>query len=216
VAWLADSGRADATAFLRRVVRLDRDAVVRLRAVGPDAITLWSHLPFSVLVSRRVAGTITEDTVTRADELLNAALATPVEPLPDRRDRDWRWPLPADAGQSVERIPVETIHRISEAAAETLRTAAQSGVGGRAVGSRALRDALLDHVPIEVVTDDGQRVQVPQRLVQAVVRLGFAGPPSEQRTGGEFVDVRVSGAWTVLVAPYGAAWYRPPLALTPA
>jgi hypothetical protein len=65
-----------------------------------------------------------------------------------------------------------------------------------------LRDALLAHVPIVVTGDDGTRVEVAQRLVQAVVRMGFAG-------GDAPVEVRVAGAWVGLAAAYGWAWHRP-------
>ncbi|MGW5671760.1 hypothetical protein ACWEVO_28055, partial [Micromonospora sp. NPDC003776] len=85
------------------------------------------------------------------------------------------------------------------------------GVAGRAVGQRALRDALLDHVAVVVTPDDAPAspVEVPQRLVQGLVRMGFLG-------AGE-VQVRVAGRWVGLVGPYGAAWSRKvaELSLTP-
>jgi hypothetical protein len=71
-----------------------------------------------------------------------------------------------------------------------------------------LRDALLDHVPIVVTTDEGAQVAVPQRLIQAVRRMAFVAVSSAP---GSSVDVRVSGPWVGLAAPYGSAWYRPPL-----
>ena len=97
--------------------------------------------------------------------------------LPTRRDAQWRWPLPPVRSRQVEALPVAELRRIAEAAAGTLRTASEQGVAGRAVGQRALRDALLDHVAV-LVTPDGPPaapVEVPQRLVQAVVRMGFLG-----------------------------------------
>ena len=44
--------KADAGAFLARVVRLEDDALVRLRRAGPG-VELWSWLPLDVLVTRR-------------------------------------------------------------------------------------------------------------------------------------------------------------------
>jgi hypothetical protein len=64
-----------------------------------------------------------------------------------------------------------------------------------------LRDALLDHVPIVVETATA-RVEVPQRLVQAVVRMSFVRP-------GGAVVVRRAGAWVGLGGEFGAAWHRP-------
>jgi hypothetical protein len=94
---------------------------------------------------------------------------------------------------------------VALAAAGTVRTAAAAGIGGRAVGSRALRDALLDHVPI-VVSAEGHRIEVPQRLVQAVARMGFLGAES---TDGEPVRVSVDGRWVGLAADFGTAWHLP-------
>ena len=75
------------------------------------------------------------------------------------------------------------------------------------MGERVLRDALLDHVPVVVTGPDGERIEVSQRLVQAVVRMGFAGSDAA-------VEVRVAGAWVGLAAGFGTAWYRPADALT--
>ncbi|GGM60484.1 hypothetical protein ACFFX1_28490 [Dactylosporangium sucinum] len=199
MAWLAGSSRSDARAFLARLVRLDPGALVRLRPAGEGAVTLWSRLPWGVLVSRGVRGSVVHDRT-----VLGADLAAALDgPLPTSRDTDWRWSIPSRVGPVVERIPAADVRRVGAAAAATLRTAAAEGVGGRAVGSRMLRDALLDHVPIVVTTDDGTRIPVSQRLVQAVVRMGFVGEGA-----GDFVDVRISGPWTALACAYGSAWHR--------
>jgi hypothetical protein len=198
---------ADAGAFLVRVMRLDPASVVRLRPVQ-GAVVLWARLPFGVLVSRGVPGEVPADVTVRADALLHSLEID--GPLPPSRDADWRWPLPPAGVRTVEELPVAEIARVSAAAADTIRTASAEGVGGRAVGSRALRDALLDHVPIVVETDAGERFQIPQRLVQAVTRMGFLPPtPSADR----MVEVRAAGPWVGLAAPFGSAWYRPPLLL---
>jgi hypothetical protein len=190
----------DADAFLARVLRLDPGAVVRLRPAGADRVELWARLPFAVLVTRGVAGSVPADVTVSGKALFRS------EALPAARNTDWRWSLPPLPGRVVERLPAEDVLRLDEAAAATVRTAAVEGVGGRAVGSRALRDALLDHVPVVVQTDEGERFEVTQRLVQAVVRMAFPVP-------GSTVDVHVAGAWVGLVAAYGSAWYRSPLLL---
>jgi hypothetical protein len=124
----------------------------------------------------------------------------------------------------VETIPAHEVAQIAAAAARTLRTAAVEGVAGRAGGERVLRDALLDHVPIVVTGDDGERVDVPQRLVQAVVRMGFLGRVTGHDmpgpvTNGEHpttitsrdsaVTVRLAMGWIGLDALHGSGWYRP-------
>lgn len=152
------------------------------------------------------------DVTVRADALLRSLEAE--GPLPPGRDADWRWPLPPANLRTVEVLPAAEIARVSAAAADTIRTASAEGVGGRAVGSRALRDALLDHVPIVIETDEGERFHVPQRLVQAVTRMGFLpAPPSGDQAGVRDVEVRAGGPWVGLAAPFGSAWYRPPLLL---
>jgi hypothetical protein len=132
--------------------------------------------------------------------------------VPRRRDADWRWPLPSTAGRIVESVPAREVDRVARAAARTLRAAAAGGVGGRAVGERMLRDAQLDHVPIVVTGADGDRVAVPQRLVQAIVQMGFLETADRVRStdvtrGDGAVAVRHSGSWIGLSASYGSGWY---------
>jgi hypothetical protein len=111
----------------------------------------------------------------------------------------------------VEVVPEAEVARVAEAASRTLREASTQGIGGRAVGERVLRDTLLDHVPILVTGPDGERVEVPQRLVQGVVRMGFLGQKASQPMtfGDGLVTVRRSSVWIGLDASYGSAWYRP-------
>jgi hypothetical protein len=196
---IADESRADAGAFLARLLRLDPAAVVRLRPGSVGHVVIWARLPFDALVSRGLAADIGRDVTVRASELLAAVGAG--RDLPAPRDADWRWPLPPPAAVDVEEVPAAEILRIAAAAADTARAALGSGVDGRAVGSRRVRDALLDHVPI-VVEAGAERVEVPQRLVQAVVRMSFVKPEGR-------VVVRRAGAWVGLAGEYGAAWHRP-------
>ncbi|WP_370461754.1 hypothetical protein [Micromonospora sp. WP24] len=201
-------GSADAGAFLARLVRLDRSAPVRLRPVGADRIALWARLPWQVLVVRTVAGSGGGDVAVGAADLL-AELERSGPALPPRRDAQWRWPLPPAASRPIEVLPAGEVWRIARAAAGTLRTASEQGVAGRAVGQRALRDALLDHVAVLVTPDDppGPPVEVPQRLVQGLVRMGFLGAPEQPGPVAD-VQVRVAGRWVGLVGPYGAAWLQ--------
>jgi hypothetical protein len=201
----------DAGAFLARLTRLDPRAVVRLKS-GDEHVALWARLPWAVLVGRTVEGAGPEDATVSAADLL-AELGRGGEALPQRQDQQWRWPLPPSGARVVETVPTAEVVRIAAAAAGTLRTASTEGVGGRAVGQRALRDALLDHVAI-LVTDGESRVEVPQRLIQAVVRMGFLGRSAP--TAGEVVPVQVGevrvqaiGRWVGLAAPYGVAWLLP-------
>jgi hypothetical protein len=212
---IAAAGRADAGAFLTRLLRFNPHALVRLRPVPPaetlpaGTVQMWAMLPFGVLVVRRVAAPVqTDTTVSGADLLLTLSneTAAPIR----RRDEAWRWPLPPSPGVVIERVPAAEIDAIAAAAERTLRTASTEGVGGRVVGERMLRDALLDHVAIVATGPVGERVEVPQRLVQALVRMGFNRSIDDHVPIGETsVTVRVAADWTGLAGSYGTAWYRP-------
>ncbi len=193
----------DAGAFLARLLRLDPAAVVRLRPVGalPAAAELWARLPFGVLVVRGIRAGLDADATVRARDLLallEGGRRGEGHPrgLPPRRDTEWRWSLPPAAGDEVERLPAGALRRVAAAAAATVRA-------GRQRPGAGLRDALLDHVPITVITDGGPPVPVSQRLVQAVLRMGFLGEGDDTPVG-----VRVVGRWTGLAARYGVAWHR--------
>ncbi|MFC7535050.1 hypothetical protein [Actinoplanes sp. GCM10030250] len=194
-------GVPDAGAFLARLTRLDPAAPVRLRSSG-GRTALWAQLPWDVLVTREVAGAGPGDATVSAGELL-AVLAAGGESLPERRDTQWRWPLPPVASRAVESISGAELARLATAAAGTLREISAGGVSGRAVGQRAVRDALLDHVALVVTPEGGAPVQISQRLVQAVARMGFLGPKDTEAAEAR---VRVAGSWVGISAPYGVAW----------
>lgn len=192
---------SDARVFLGRLTHLNPHALVRLRPSGPGRTALWAWLPWRVLVTREVAVDTAADATFRAAELL--AAAGPGAGGPARRDAQWRWPLPPRQQTREEDIPAHRIRAVAEAAAGTLREVRDSGLQGRPVGARMLREALLDHIPVTVINADGERIEVPQRLVQAVVRMGFLGPADT------VVSVRRAGRWVGLAAHYGDAWLPP-------
>jgi hypothetical protein len=211
------AGRTDAGAFLVRLVRLDRGAVVRLRPAG-DATELWAMLPFDVLATRRLRWRVPSDVTVSAVDLLETLESGPDGSAPaqlgglPRRDTDWRWALPTGRGHEIERIPAVELIRVAAAASRTLRQAVTEGVGGRAVGERLLRDALLDHVAITVDGTAGERIDIPVRVVQGIVRMGFLGPVasgSKGTVGDDFITVRLATGWTGVDASYGSVWYRP-------
>jgi hypothetical protein len=196
-------GVADAGAFLARLTRLDPGAPVRLRAAGTRT-ALWARLPWDVLVTREVAGRGPDDATVAAAELL-AVLTKGGDRLPERRDAQWRWPLPPAAGRTVESVSGAELTRLATAAAGTLREVSAGALGDRAIGRRAVRDALLDHVALVATPAAGQPVEVPQRLVQAISRMGFLGPAGVEGTD---TRIRVAGRWVALSAPYGVAWLQ--------
>ena len=186
--------------FLGRLTRLDPAALVRIRGAE-----IWARVPWNVLVTRTVAGLSVDRTVSAA-----AWLAHDGDPatLPSLDDR-WRAGLPPATAPVVETIPSAVLRRLASSAAATLEETTQHGLNGRAVGSRALRDALLDHVPIVVTTDDNEKeIRVPQRLVQAVARMGFLGADEDP------TQVRAVGVWVGISTGQGAAWWRAATAMS--
>ncbi|MEV8509447.1 hypothetical protein AB0368_32085 [Actinoplanes sp. NPDC051475] len=203
-------GVADAGAFVARLARLDRSLPVRLRSGRSGRTALWARVPWGVLVTREVEGPGPGDATASAGDLLTVLAAGGGE-LPGRRDAEWRWPLPPAGIQAVESVGAAELSRLADAAAGTLREVTAAGLGGRSVGQRAVRDALLDHVALIVTPAQGDPVAVPQRLVQAVSRMGFLGTPDVDGPGAR---VCVAGRWVGLSAPYGVAWLQPVRELT--
>jgi hypothetical protein len=205
--------------FVARLARFDPHALVRLRPAGPGLVAVWGVLPWGVLVTRTATGvTSTDRTVAAADLLAGVE-------KPRVRDSEWRWALPPAAAVPVEVLPAQVVRDVARAAAETLREATTAGVRGKSVGSRRLRDALLDHVAITVTVDAvespwrGRVVDIPQRVVQAVTRMGLLAAelaaPAARDTGAtadapeDGVEVVVAGPWIGLATTVGTAWYRP-------
>jgi hypothetical protein len=187
--------------FLTRLVRFDPGALVRMRPAAAGA-QLWGALPWGVLAVVTVAEPVEADRTVSARDLLDG-VARPTD-----RDSEWRFGLPPAAADPVEVLPVSVVRRMAQAAAETLRTALESGVDGRAVGTRRLRDALLDHIAVTVTVDRpdsqyfGRVVAIPQRMVQALTRMGWADDPAG------YIDVLLAGPWVGLGTHSGAVWYR--------
>jgi hypothetical protein len=183
--------------FLTRLLRFDPDALVRLR---PPA-QMWGALPWGVLAVTRGEPVDTDHTVSARDLLAGVA-------APANRDSQWRLGLPPATAETVEVLPASVVRDMARSAAATLRTALESGVDGKPVGSRRLRDALLDHVCVTVTVDRpdsryfGRVVSVPQRMVQALTRVGFVDPAADS------IDVLLGGPWVGMATSLGAVWYR--------
>jgi hypothetical protein len=210
----SSADRGDAAVFLGRVTALDRAALVRLRDGGGRA-TGYARLPFGVLVSRTVAGTVEPADVTvAAVDLLatldGAAGSGPVR-LPPGRDVQWRAPLPPLTGwQRLDEVPAEVVRSLVRAGAETLR-AVPAGAATSA------GESLLDHQALTVSSAE-RTVAVPLRVLTAVARMGFLGPANGTGAGAgaDVVVVSAAGGWVRLAAAYGSAYHQVAgLALSP-
>ena len=171
---LAPAGVADAGAFVARLLRLDPAGVVRLRAAGEARVALWAQLPFDALVTRVVAGSVSVDDATVAARALMTTLRLGRTTLPPRLDERWRWSLPPHGGEVVEGLPAGTVRQWPRP------PNGRSGPRASAGGASGRYASDLGHVAVvvhpTVMTSTVERLEIPQRLVQAVVRMGFLRP----------------------------------------
>ncbi|WP_253886649.1 hypothetical protein [Actinokineospora diospyrosa] len=198
------SERDDLGAFVARAVRLDQQAVVRLRARADDAqhegdfIDAWVATPFDVLATRTARGTLDPSDMTVSGNELLAALAVVrgdrLDPGPSR-DMMWRSALPPTRHwQVVDLLPASTV---SELADKGIALAREN------VGPQGTPPASLLDQTVLTVSGDGLEVKVPLRCLFALSGMGFL-------TDGEDEQIRVTAtdAWMRLDARYGAVVRR--------
>lgn len=196
---VADSAeRDDLGAFVARAVRLDGEALVRLRS-GDDRVDAWVVTPFDTLVTRSARGTVQPaDTTVRGADLLAAlavargAVVDPGQP----HDMWWRAELPPRHGwQQVDQVPAELLSDLADRGAAVARE--NAGPHGTPPAS------LLDQKVI-TISGSGFDVGVPLRCLFALSGMGFLGAHEQ----GETVRVSATDSWLRLDARFGAALRR--------
>jgi hypothetical protein len=200
--------RDDLGAFVARSVRLDQQAVVRLRgrasdrgaSVGGtgDLVEAWVSTPFDVLATRTVRGQVRPADVTVSGNELLAALAIVggerLDPGPPR-DLMWHAALPPGAGwQVVDELPVRIVSDLADRGIEVARQ--NPGPRGSAPAS------LLDQ-HVLTVSGAGLDVKVPMRCLFALSGMGFLVADSD-----ETIRVTATDSWLRLDARYGAVLRR--------
>jgi hypothetical protein len=190
--------RDDLGAFVARSVRLDQQAVVRLRGRENGALEAWVATPFDVLATRSVHGEVTPADVTVSGNELLAALAVVggerLDPGP-ARDLMWRAALPPPEGWLVvDELPVHVVSDLADRGIEVARQ--NPGPRGSAPTS------LLDQ-HVLTVSGSGLDVKVPMRCLFALSGMGFL---TEEEQGT--VRVTATDAWLRLDARYGAVVRR--------
>ncbi|AOW94798.1 hypothetical protein BFN03_10795 [Rhodococcus sp. WMMA185] len=205
--------RGDLATFLRRVVRLDESAVVRLRQRGHGRLTVWAETGFDVLAVRTFGGTITPDDTSAAGDQLLAALESGTSPDIDpgfSMDSAWRGALPpAEGFVHLDDIPAQILVDLAQ------RGAALAQEHGSTHGPPA---SLLDQ---EVLHVEGanQKAGVPMRVVFAIAAMGFivrsgSGESIEDPAGPGRVDpaepvrVRATPSWLRVDARFGSVYRR--------
>ncbi|QNG21247.1 hypothetical protein G4H71_02035 [Rhodococcus triatomae] len=195
---LADSERADLGAYLRRVLRLDEAAVVRLHRRSERLVTVWSETGFDALAMRTFAGALpVPDAVAAADHLLAALDVPGTIDLGFPMDSSWRGALPpADGYAHVDDVPAHAFVELARRGAE-LAEEHSSAHGPPA--------SLLDQQVLEI-EGAGDRVPIPMRLVFALTAMGFipSDPPAAEQQ--DPVRVRASASWVRLDARFGSVY----------
>jgi hypothetical protein len=191
--------RDDLGAFVARSVRLDQQAVVRLRGRSTGLLEAWVATPFDVLATRSVRGQVRPADVTVSGNELLAALAIVggerLDPGPPM-DLMWHSALPpGDGWQVVDELPVRIVADLADRGIEVARE--NPGPRGSAPAS------LLDQ-HVLTVSGAGLDVKVPMRCLFALSGMGFLADGESDET----VRVTATDSWLRLDARYGAVLRR--------
>ncbi len=190
--------RDDLGAFVARAVRLDGDALVRLRA-GDGRVHAWVVTPFDTLVTRSVRGAVRPGDLTVGGPGLLTALAVVGAAVVDPgrgQDARWRSALPPEQGwREVDQVPAEVLADLADQGAAVARD--NRGPHGSPPA------ALLDQKVI-TVSGVGFDVGVPLRCLFALSGMGFVGG----HAAAETVRVSATDSWLRLDARYGAVLRR--------
>ncbi len=186
-------------AFVARAVRLDGQAMVRLRRRNEKVVEAWATTPFDVLVTRAVEGEVTPSDVTVSGNELLAALTVTrsdrMDPGPPQ-DLLWRSELPTNSEwQPVDDLPVKVVSDLADRGVELAR---------ENVGPQGTPPASLMDQNVLTVSGPGHEVKVPMRCLFALSGMGFV----DSSLGEDVVRVSATDAWLRLDARYGAVLRR--------
>ena len=199
--------RDDLRTLLRRVLRLDEAAVVRLTSSDDGRMRVWARTPFGALAVRGLGGDCPGgDVVCGADHLLTELDVLPRGDLRGVIDpgmpltSSWQGALPATEGfAAIEDIPAQVLLDLAESGRDAARESA---------GPAGLPPSLLDQVALTVGTDGGNPVGVDMRTVFSAVLCGFVPERAGRAPEGEPVRVSGRGPWVRLDARFGTVFKR--------
>ncbi|GAB3016254.1 hypothetical protein [Mycobacterium bourgelatii] len=202
--WLPDAAhRADLAAFVRRAMRLDDAAVIRLRTRSLGLLTAWVATGFDVLAGRVVAGTVRPDDLSvGADQLARGLADVGPSGYVDpgfAMDSAWRGALPPDSGFThLDDVPARVMLDLAQSGAELAKQHSS------AHGPPA---SLLDQEVIQVSSGDTV-VGLPMRCVFALTAMGFLPQSAESINADEMIRVRFSPTWLRIDARFGSVYRR--------
>ena len=199
--------RDDLRTLLRRVLRLDEAAVVRLTGDGDGRMRVWARTPFGALVVRGLGGSCPGgDVVCGADHLLTELDVLPRGDLQGVIDpglpltSSWQGALPVTDGfEVIENVPAQVLLDLTATGREAARESA---------GPAGLPPSLLDQVALTVGADGPAPVGVDMRTVFSLVLCGFVPERAGRAPEDEPVRVSGRGAWVRLDARYGTVFRR--------
>lgn len=191
--------RETLSAFVARAVRLDAQAVVRLRNRGGGVVEAWVATPFEVLATRAVHGEVVPGDVTvSGSELLAALTITPgpsMDPGP-ARDLMWHSELPGGTDwRDVDVLPAKVVAELADKGV----TLARNNPGPHGTPPASLMDQA-----VLTVTEGSLEVKVPMRCLFALSGMGFV----DSSIPGDVVRVTATSSWLRLDARYGAVLRR--------
>lgn len=197
--------RDDLGAFVARAVRLDGQAVIRLRnrTAGRDGtprLDVWAATPFDALCTRSVQGSVDPADLSVSGSELLAALTVAgglsMDPGPPR-DLLWRSELPPSQGwERVDDLPASLVGEVADQGI---------GVAKENVGPKGTPPASLLDQEVFTVRGGGFDVKVPLRCLFVLSGMGFlmSRPPED-----EIVRVSATDAWLRLDSRFGAVVRR--------
>ncbi|MEB3368012.1 hypothetical protein [Saccharopolyspora mangrovi] len=193
--------REDLGAFVARAVRLDSQAVVRMRnRPGTDRLDVWAATPFDALSTRSVAGSVEPaDLTTSGNELLATLTVAGGDVMDPGAPKDlmWRSELPPATGwKRVDDLPARLVGEVAERGIDV----AKENVGPKGTPPASLLDQ-----EVFTVQGSGLDVKVPLRCLFVLSGMGFlVNAPAEE----EIVRVSATDSWLRLDSRFGAVVRR--------
>jgi hypothetical protein len=185
--------RDDLGAFVARSVRLEQQAVVRLRARAGGLVDAWVSTPFDVLATRTVRGQVSGNELLAALAIVGGERLDPGPP----RDLMWRAALPPPSGWLVvDELPMRMVADLADRGVEVAR---------RNPGPRGSAPTSLLDQNVLTVSGAGLAVKVPMRCLFALSGMGFLDADA---AADHTVRVTATDSWLRLDARYGAVVRR--------
>lgn len=188
-------------AFVARAVRLDAQALIRLRSrERAGQVEAWAATPFDALSTRVVAGEVEPVDLTVQGNALLATLTVAGGPRMDPgpvQDLLWRSELPPTTGwRRVDDLPAKLVGEVADRGV---------GVARENAGPKGTPPASLLDQEVFTVSGSGLDVKIPLRCLFVLSGMGFLADTAPE---SEIVRVSATDSWLRLDARFGAVVRR--------